>query len=121
MMFEAYLNNIYNIFEDEPHISVPLYDEFKPPIDYLNEDSYTLNENVVADLEIDTSVDISSNHNSTNTMYDYLCNPHNQFMKHNILKNKKYTTNVEFLENQQSTIKNMDNLIIFSDICCNHF
>lgn len=122
MMFDDYLNNIYDLFEEEPHISVPLYDEFKPPIDYLNEDIYTLNNNVVADLEIDTTLDISGNHNSTNTMYDYLCNPHNQFMKHNILKNKKYTTNVEFLKNNQTIIENMEHFDnSLCDICCNHF
>lgn len=121
-MFEAHLNNIYSIFEDDPHIKVPLYDEFKPPIEYLTEKTYVLQENVVTDLEIDTSLDISANHNSTNTMYDYLCNPNNQFMKHNILKNKKYTTDVEFLKNNQKIIKNMayfDNSLC--DICCNHF
>ena len=121
-MFEAHLNSIYSIFEDEPHIKVPLYDEFKPPIEYLTEKTYVLQENVIADLEIDTSLDISTNHNSTNTMYDYLCNPNNQFMKHNILKNKKYTTDVEFLKNNQKIIKNMahfDNSLC--DICCNHF
>lgn len=121
-MFEAHLNSIYSIFEDEPHIKVPLYDEFKPPIEYLTEKTYVLQENVIADLEIDTSLDISTNHNSTNTMYDYLCNPKNQFMKHNILKNKKYTTDVEFLKNNQKIIKNMahfDNSLC--DICCNHF
>jgi hypothetical protein len=121
-MFEAHLNSIYSIFEDEPHIKVPLYDEFKPPIEYLTEKTYVLQENVIADLEIDTSLDISANHNSTNTMYDYLCNPNNQFMKHNILKNKKYTTDVDFLKNNQKIIKNMahfDNSLC--DICCNHF
>lgn len=121
-MIDSYLNNIYNLFEDDPHVKIPLYDEFKQPIDYLTTKTYTLNDTVMADLELNIHADGSDNIHTTNTMYDYLCNPHNQFMKHNILKNSKYTTNVEFLSDNQRIIKNMDHIDdSLCDVCCNQF
>jgi len=111
-MLQDHINNIMNMFEDESYNSVPLYEEFKPPIEYLTKDVYTIPDNVASDLEIITD--------SCANMYEHLCNPQNEFMIQNIKTNNKYTTDVTFLENNQKIIQNME-YFNACDVCCNEF
>lgn len=117
IMLQDHIDKIMNMFEEPVHQPVPLYEEFKPPIDYLSADVYTLPNNVVADLEI-----APTNEDTPTNMYHHLCNPQNEFMVENIKKNGKYTTDVNYLENNQIIIKNMEHFDnSLCDICCNHF
>ena len=80
------------------------------PIHYLDKQVYQLNDVVLTDLELentDEAVEIDTSSNYTNTMYDHLLEPSDDFSSAMITKvNKHYTTNVDYLKDTQKIIKN---------------
>ena len=75
-------------------------DHFKLPI-YYNEQKNSLKENIITDLELINSVDSSSN-----PIYSYLFDNLNTFSKKSIEQiTQYYTTDVDFLKDNQTLIK----------------
>lgn len=73
---------------------------FKLPIDHLDEDTYTLSPIVASDLELVLG---------ENPVYDSLFNENQDFAKQILpMHQQKYTTNVDFLQDTQVVIENMD-------------
>ena len=93
-----------NIFQQsKPSKKEPLLSDFKLPILYLDKkDIHPLSEIVSNDLEL------SSPATESKTMYSYLLTPTHQFSKNMVSNwNKQYTTNIPFLKDTQTVIKNM--------------
>ena len=87
-------------------------DEFKLPIEYLDEtDKYVLQDTVCDDLELTGKFyeDVSNNTvECSKTMYHYLLNPKNEFAEQMIPKWRTYiTTNTEFLKETQHMVSEM--------------
>ncbi len=101
-----------NIFGKEKIVEKDrnVYNTFKLPIHYLDKQVYKLNDVVLTDLELentDEAVEIDTSSNYTNTMYDHLLEPSDDFSSAMITKvNKHYTTNVDYLKDTQKIIKN---------------
>ena len=75
-------------------------DHFKMPI-YFNEQKVELKENIITDLELINSIDSSSN-----PIYSYVFDNSNTFSKKCIEQvTQYYTTDVEFLKDNQNLIK----------------
>ena len=93
-----------NIFQQsKPSKKEPLQSDFKLPILYLDDkDIHTLSDIVSNDLELSSPV------TDGKTMYNYLLTPTHQFSKNMVSNwNKQYTTNIPFLKDTQTVIKNM--------------
>ena len=89
--------------------SVLLFDidtTFKLPIQYLEKDKlFELNDIISYDLELK----VHSNHESKNTMYDYLFKPSHAFAKNMIpIWHQQYTTDVLYLNDTKHLIGNID-------------
>ena len=89
--------------------SVLLFDidtTFKLPIQYLEKDKlFELNDIISYDLELK----VHSNHESKNTMYDYLFKPSHAFAKNMIpIWHQQYTTDVLYLNDTKHLISNID-------------
>ena len=115
---ETSINKLFNN-EEEKEEAVNMYDEFKIPILYLDKPIYKLNETILDDLELqekeeeleEETYDISdndiSNNKITQSMYNHLVNPNNEFSNKMIKKiNVHYTTFIPYLKDTQSVIKN---------------
>lgn len=111
--------NIKSILEtkifdfSKPSKKEPLQTNFKLPILYLDEkEIHPLSEIVVNDLELYDTDSTNTNTGKTEenkTMYNYLLNPTHPFSKNMVSKwNKQYTTNISFLKDSQTVIKNMN-------------
>ncbi len=107
-----------NAPEKAPHTSI--YDEFKLPIEYVDQSSvYSVSEVVSSDLELlptDHSGNIiepfiNRSESERLSMYEYLCNPTDVFSQQMIRNmQSKYTTDVEFLKNTQDVLYTMGDL-----------
>lgn len=96
---------------DQPPVenSVLLFDidtTFKLPIQYLEKDKlFELNDIISYDLELK----VHSNHESKQTMYDYLFKPSHAFAKNMIpIWHQQYTTDVLYLNDTKHLISNID-------------
>ena len=80
---------------------------FKLPI-YYNEHKKSLKENIITDLELINSIDSSSN-----SIYSYLFDNSNTFSKKCVEQiTQYYTTDVEFLKDNQTLIKSYKKIVI---------
>lgn len=105
--------------QSEPS-TLPLDSVFKMPIDYLQENVYELDQGISSDLELMHQSD------SSGTLHHCLITCDNEFSKTMMQKHcKKYTTNIDFLENSQTVLRNMDKFLEttepFSTIDHEHF
>lgn len=134
---ETTIKKLFN-GEEEEQEKINMYDEFKIPILYLDKPVYKLNETILDDLELqekeddqDTSetCDISdndiSNNKITQSMYNHLVNPNNEFSNKMMKKiNVHYTTFIPYLKDTQSVIKNtplFEKYLIGEPIDCDRF
>ena len=133
---ETSINKLFNN-EEEKEEAVNMYDEFKIPILYLDKPIYKLNETILDDLELqekeeeleEETYDISdndiSNNKITQSMYNHLVNPNNEFSNKMIKKiNVHYTTFIPYLKDTQSVIKNtplFEKYLIGEPIDCDRF
>jgi len=84
---------------------VEINDYFKMPI-YYNEDKVELNKNIIADLELITTID-----QSCNPIYTYCFNNDNDISKKLIEQTSKYyTTDKHFLKENQTLLKDYKGL-----------
>lgn len=95
--------------ERDPH--KPIYSGFQLPIEYLDKSTvFEVSDVVAADLELcppQIDVDLSGNARTTKSMYEHLCQPQNRFSRQMIREiHKKYTTDMDFLEDTQSVLEN---------------
>jgi hypothetical protein len=107
--------NCNNIIDNDNEI---IHTNFRLPINYLDKsDVFTLSNIVADDLEltknIKTGVSSKTNNDesltSSNSMYDYLFCPKNQFAIEMIQKWKnEYTTNVDYLNDTKEILKKME-------------
>jgi hypothetical protein len=75
-------------------------DHFKMPI-YYNNDKAEINKNIIADLELITTIDLSCN-----PIYTYYFNNDNDISKKLIEQTSKYyTSDKEFLKDNQKLLK----------------
>ena len=85
---------------------------FRLPISYVNQGQlFNLNPTVANDLELTKPPieDISGSLTVSNTMYEHLLNPQNQFASAIVPEWSKYfTTDVDFLKQTQRIIQNVD-------------
>jgi len=90
---------------------------FRLPIQYLEEEKlFQLNDVISYDLELK----VPSNYENTTTMYDYLFKPSHAFAKNTIpLWQKQYTTDVRFLNDTKTIIRNLDSYSAQVNTC-NH-
>lgn len=88
----------------EPLLENEIHTNFHLPITYLESSTvFPLSDIVCEDLELAENKSLTSN-----SMYDHLFKPNHQFAKEMIHKWKKqYTTNVDFINDTQSLLKNM--------------
>ena len=90
-------------------------EHFKLPI-YYNEQKNLLKENIITDLELVESIDSSSN-----SIYSYLFDDLNTFSKKSIEQvTQYYTTDVDFLKDNQTLIKTYKKIPINDDEDCKY-
>jgi energy-coupling factor transporter ATP-binding protein EcfA2 len=85
---------------------------FRLPISYVEHDKlFDLNSTVANDLELTKPPieDISGSLIASNTMYEHLLNPQNQFASALVPEwSKHFTTDIDFLKQTQQILKNVD-------------
>lgn len=94
------------LFSSDSSYEEPLPYSFKLPIDYLEESCvFDLSTVVAQDLEL------VCQEASVSTMYDIMLNPKTSFGKHTAqLWSKKYTTNIDFLNDSQCILHDFGSL-----------
>jgi energy-coupling factor transporter ATP-binding protein EcfA2 len=91
-------------------------EHFKLPI-YYNEQKKLLKENIITDLELINSIDSSSN-----PIYSYLFDNLNTFSKKSIEQvTQYYTTDIDFLKDNQTLIKTYKKLPTIDDVDCKKY
>jgi hypothetical protein len=108
-ILQEHIDNIMGVGAEIQQQDSTLFKSFKLPIQYLDEDVYKLNDIVIEDLEL--NVKGCEDECKTESMYDNLFTPENIFSQ-NMVENSNvfYTTNVEYLQDTQRVIKNMNQI-----------
>ena len=117
-ILQEQIDNIMGVGAEIQQQDSILFKSFKLPIQYLEDDVYKLNDIVIEDLEL--NVKGCEDECKTESMYDNLFTPENIFSK-NMVENSNvfYTTNVEYLQDTQRVIKNMNQIHPVEDFSYN--
>ena len=104
-MFTSFLANLQTKEND----ILKETDPFQLPIEYLDpKEKHSLNAVVAADLELSAPIDAETDKKES-TMYHYMMKPKTPFEENMIARWKNtYTTNVEFLEETQDVLRDLN-------------